>query len=302
MNETPTFTVFTPTYNRAHVLPRVYDSLRGQTFRDFEWLVVDDGSTDGTVEMVEGWIAAGELPLRFVRQDHGGFPVAFNRGVHEARGRFFLELDSDDACVPTALERFHQFWESIPEDRRDRFCGVTVLCMDDDGAIIGNRFPAAVIDSDYLEMRFRYKITGEKWGFQRHDVLRRHPFPQEDLNWGLLGTIWSAISREGYLTRYVDEPMRYYEVASPDSMSIDRAEIVAPSRQRYHRAVLNNDLHWFRQAPLQMLKSGVLYTRYSFHRHIGVVGQARRLDSAAARILWAVSLPAGYAMFRRDRR
>ncbi len=303
MNESPTFTVFTPTFNRADRLPRVYDSLRAQTYRDFEWLIVDDGSTDGTVELVEGWIADGDLPIRFVRQDHGGFPVAFNRGAREAKGRFFLELDSDDACEPQALERFKAIWDSIPAGEQERFCGVTVLCMDDDGAIIGDRFPARILDSDYLEMRFRHKVDGEKWGFQRRDILVRHLFPDRaDQTWGLLGTIWSAIAREGYKTRYANEPLRTYEVASPDSMSRDRAEVVAFSRHAYHRAVLNNDLRWFRHAPLEFAKSAILYGRYSFHRGIGVAGQARALDSLPARVLWAASLPAAYAMVRRDRR
>jgi glycosyltransferase involved in cell wall biosynthesis len=298
----PAFTVFTPTFNRARTLPVVYESLLAQTYHDFEWLLVDDGSTDGTHDLVDGWIAEGRLPIRLVKQDHGGFPVAFNRGVMEARGRFFLELDSDDACVPGALARFAEVWASIPAAERDRFCGVTALCMDDVGKVIGDPFPAPVIDSDYLEMRFRYKVDGEKWGFQRRDLLLPHLFPASDGDWGLLGTIWSAIAREGYKTRYVNEPLRTYEEASPDSMSRDKAEIVAPSRHRYHRAVLNGDLRWFRHAPGELAKSAVLYGRYAAHRGIGVVGQARDLDSWPARALWAATLPASWWMIRRDRK
>ncbi len=97
------FTVFTATFNRAHVLHRVYHSLRAQTFRDFEWLVVDDGSTDGTGALVEAWRAEADFPIRYRYQENRGKHVACNRAVAEARGRFFLTLDSDDACVPQAF-------------------------------------------------------------------------------------------------------------------------------------------------------------------------------------------------------
>src|SRR5581483_7740515 len=136
-----TFTVFTATYNRAYTLPRVYHSLCSQTFRDFEWLIVDDGSTDNTPELISQWQNAGNLPIRYLRQENRGRHVAFNRGVREAQGALFLNCDSDDACVPHALERFMYHWENIPLTERDGFSAVTALCMDTDGKIMGDKFP-----------------------------------------------------------------------------------------------------------------------------------------------------------------
>src|SRR5438874_2378327 len=100
MSYTYTFTVLTPTYNRANTLPRVYDSLRAQSFRDFEWLVLDDGSSDGTKSLIEDWQATSDFPIRYIYQENQGKPAAFNRGVQEASGELLLTLDSDDACVP----------------------------------------------------------------------------------------------------------------------------------------------------------------------------------------------------------
>lgn len=91
----PTFTVFTPTYNRAHTLLRVFSSLQAQTFQDFEWLIVDDGSTDGTEELIKHWGSESHFPVRYFKQENRGKHVAFNRGVREATGQFFLPLDSD---------------------------------------------------------------------------------------------------------------------------------------------------------------------------------------------------------------
>ena len=80
------FTVLTPTYNRAHTLARVYDSLCAQIFQDFEWVVVDDGSTDNTRELVEHWCQTAVFPINYVWQPNQHKKTAFNRGVREARG------------------------------------------------------------------------------------------------------------------------------------------------------------------------------------------------------------------------
>src|ERR1700687_2026026 len=108
-----TFTVFTPTYNRAGTLPRVYESLRLQTFRDFEWLVVDDGSKDNTEELIKEWQAKAEFPIRYIRPQNQGKPAATNRATQEAQGEFIATVDSDDACVPESLERLKYHWDAI---------------------------------------------------------------------------------------------------------------------------------------------------------------------------------------------
>src|SRR5580658_2083591 len=100
MSESYAFTVFTATYNRAHTIKRVFDSLCAQTLRDFEWLVIDDGSTDNTSELIANWAKIAHFPIRYFRQDHSGKHIAHNLAAREARGQFFLVFDSDDACIP----------------------------------------------------------------------------------------------------------------------------------------------------------------------------------------------------------
>ena len=85
-----TFTVFTPTFNRAYTLPIVYESLKKQTFRDFEWLIVDDGSTDNTRDLVETWQKEAKFQIRYFWQKNGGKHRARNFGVSQAQGAFFL--------------------------------------------------------------------------------------------------------------------------------------------------------------------------------------------------------------------
>jgi glycosyltransferase involved in cell wall biosynthesis len=92
MADPPLFTVFTPTYNRAHTIHRVYDSLCAQTLRDFEWLVIDDGSTDNTAELVAKWAEVAKFPIRYFKQKNLGKHFAHNRALVEATGYFSIPM------------------------------------------------------------------------------------------------------------------------------------------------------------------------------------------------------------------
>jgi glycosyltransferase involved in cell wall biosynthesis/SAM-dependent methyltransferase len=299
-----TFTVFTPTYNRADTLPRVYESLAAQSFRDFEWLVCDDGSTDGTRALVEGWIREAAFPIRYFRQPNQGKHVAYNNGVRRARGELFLTLDSDDACVPQALERFKRLWESIPEPDREQFSAVTALCVDQHGHLVGDRFPFDPTDSDSLEIRYRFKVRGEKWGFQRTSVLREFPFPVLDgARHVPPSVVWSAIARR-YKTRYVNEVLRIYYVAErSDQLSRAQARVKnARGLALWHGSVLDHDLRWFRVAPLRLAGSAVNYVRYSLHAGCRPAQALRRLTLWRARALALLTSPIGVGVYLRDRR
>lgn len=296
-----TFTVFTPTYNRASTLSRVYESLRAQTFRDFEWLIVDDGSTDGTSDLVRRWIVEADFPIRYLRQENRGKHIACNRAVAEARGELFLVLDSDDACVPEALERFHHHWLSIPLQERARFSAVTALCVDQHGRLIGTAFPQEFIDSDSLEIRYRHKVRGEKWGFHRTDVLRRFPFPEVvGLTHVPEGIVWNRISRE-YRTRFINEPLRVYWIED-GSLALGRppAEQAAAGLLQ-HLNALETELDWFSWAPFEFLRFAVHFSRFSFHLGLGLRDQWMRLHHRLARALWILAVPVGYLVYGRDR-
>ena len=207
-----TFTVFTATFDRPHTLPKVYASLKAQTFCDFEWLIVDDGSRDSSKELVGRWQAEGAFPIRYIYQENQGKYMAFNRGVQEARGELFLNIDDDDTCVPQALERLKYHWDRIPDSQRERFSGVTVLCRDHNGRLVGDLFPRDILDSNTLELVFKYKVKGERWGFQRTDVLKEFPYPAlPDVKFIPCGVVWFALSRK-FKTRFVNEILRVYHL------------------------------------------------------------------------------------------
>jgi glycosyltransferase involved in cell wall biosynthesis len=300
-----TFTVFTPTYDRAHTLPRVYDSLRHQTFADFEWLIVDDGSRDGTRDLVARWRAENPFRIRYVTQEHAGKHVAANRAVELARGELFLTLDSDDACVPDALERLKRHWDAIPAGERDRYAAVTGLCVDQDGRLVGDRYPGDVLDSDPIELVYRYGVKGEKWGFTRTSILRHFPFPTANgMTFVPEGVVWDSIGLH-YRTRYVNEALRVYWIRTGGEPDAARPGPIAPGHAlglaTWHAFILNHHLRWFPHAPIRFLASAIHYTRFSALAGDGPMRQLAGLQTTGGRVLWALVAPLGWAVYAIDR-
>jgi glycosyltransferase involved in cell wall biosynthesis len=298
------FTIFTPTYNRSNTLHRVYDSLRNQTFRDFEWLVIDDGSSDDTDALICRWQQEADFPIRYIWQPNQGKHVAFNRAVQEARGALFLPLDSDDGCIPTALERFYYHWQNIPAAEKSQFSAVTVLCKDQEGRLIGTAFPRPVTDSDPLEIRYRYKLKGEKWGFHRTEVLKKFPFPElEGLAFLPESIVWSKIART-YKTRFVNEILRvYYQDFTGATNQLSRPETASKNARGmvfWHQSRLNDEIGWFIYSPRTFFKSAVHYSRFSFHAGITILNQLSRLHTFPS-LLWLVFCPIGFLVYLRDK-
>ncbi|MCP4284031.1 MAG: glycosyltransferase family 2 protein, partial [Gammaproteobacteria bacterium] len=114
----PLFSIFIPTYNRADTLPRALESVAAQQFRDFELIIVDDGSDDGTEKLLTRWKSGFNGKVRLFRQENQGKHVAYNLAVREAEGELLVLLDSDDVMLPQALSELAQCWHSIPLSRR----------------------------------------------------------------------------------------------------------------------------------------------------------------------------------------
>jgi len=298
----PLFTVFTPAFNRAHTLPRVYESLKAQIYRSFEWIIVDDGSTDETNELVKKWQNEAEFPIRYFWQENKGKHVAFNRGVREARGEFFLPFDSDDACVPEALERFKYHWDLIPIEQKELFSGVCGLCIDQNGKIVGDRFPFQVTDSNSLEIYYRYNAKGEKWGFQRTDILRGYPFPEvQGARYVPEGVVWNAIARS-YKIRFVNEVLRIYFVQNAFSSDQITHSLSGPSRNAtggafYYQFCLNEDIAWFRYAPLEFFRSAVHYVRFSLHSGKSIIRTVRNIRPLISKIIVLLTTPMGAILY-----
>jgi glycosyltransferase involved in cell wall biosynthesis len=295
------FTVFTPTYNRAHTLHRAYDSLQQQTCRDFEWLIVDDGSTDDTASLVERWRTTAPFPIRYIRQTNQGKHAAYNRATAEAAGEWFVNLDSDDACVSEALARFAHHWRRIPTVQQSAYSAVVCLCLDQHGHLVGDRFPQDDLDADYRQLRYRYRVRGEKWACHRTDVLRQFPFPTTPTaDYLPEGIVWSRIARQ-YRERCVNEALRIYWTDAPSLMRGRSPRQSALGGALQHLESLNGDAadyFWF--SPGEFLRSAVHYARFSFHAGAGPGRQWSQLRGIVPRALWAAMAPLGALVYGRD--
>lgn len=258
-----TYTVFTPTYNREHTLHRVYESLQAQTFRDFEWIIVDDGSTDATQALIAQWQAAAEFPIVNLQQANSGKHVAFNRAVAAAKGALFLVIDSDDGFTADALSTMLDAWNEIED--QSAYTGIVVLAKYDNGEVSGDPFPTSPFDTDALSLNYKHRLPGERWGFHRTEVLREFPFPEDNQHVRFVpeNIVWDAIARK-YKIRCINRVLRIYYQDSGNQVTRANPKRKALVKD-YFLQLLNRDFDYFRYAPKPFIKFAILYIRYSLH-------------------------------------
>ena len=164
-------TVFTTTFNRANLLKRVYTSLCKQTNKNFEWLIVDDGSKDGTKELVKQWMNDNELTIKYIYKENGGVHTARNVAYREIQTELCFQVDSDDWLSNDAVETVLSLWE---KHGGKNLAGIVGLCSYSSGEIIGSQLPdyQAV---PFKELNTKYKVTGDKCHVFRTEVMKKIP-------------------------------------------------------------------------------------------------------------------------------
>ena len=130
-------TIITPSYNRAHTLPKVYESLKKQTSKNFIWLVVDDGSTDDTENLIKGIIEESFIEVKYIKKQNGGKGSAINIGLDNLHTELVTCLDSDDLLYQTAVENIIQHYERIKNDKK--CCGIIAFRSNPDGTPMGGK-------------------------------------------------------------------------------------------------------------------------------------------------------------------
>ena len=169
------FTIFTPTYNRKMLLNKLYKSLQNQTYKDFEWIIVDDGSTDDTGEIVKEFLKEEKIDIQYYYKENGGKQRAYNFGVEKAKGELFICLDSDDEYIPKGLEIIEKYWKKYEGDRE--IVGMGYLSMYPDGEIIGTAFPLNEMVETQFNIYNKYKVKGDKGLMFRTEIIKEYPFP-----------------------------------------------------------------------------------------------------------------------------
>ena len=191
-------TIHTATYNRAYILPKAYESLCAQTCKDFEWIITDDGSTDGTDALVRAWQGRDNgFTIVYNPMPHVNIPRALNSGVDRTRTDWFMMLDSDDQLIPYAVE---QILSLLPEiENREDFVGLGFARCQPDGRFMKDQTPLIDPETGYVDAtnieRGKYHLDMDMCEIHRTELLRRYPFQ-----------VWPT---EGY----APEQLNYNEIA-----------------------------------------------------------------------------------------
>ena len=254
-----TVTVFTPTYNRAHMLPKLFESLNGQTSHDFEWLVVDDGSTDNTGPLLEEYLRA-ETPfaIRTITVANGGKHRAINKGVAMARGELFFIVDADDYLDADAIATIvhhhtllrgrHMYGGIIANRRSPR--GDEPNCGDGEFA-----------DTTWIA-RNQAGPVGEKAEAYLTEVLRRYPFPEFDGETFIPeGVVWDRIAADGYWARWINRPIYNFDYY-PDGLTARRIALYRENPRGF-LTFASQEMRLHGRGRLQCLSQCGLFIKYT---------------------------------------
>lgn len=286
-------TVFTPSYNRAHLLKVAYESLCAQMVDSdlgslFEWLIVDDGSTDNTEEVVRGFVEDQKIAVRYFKKPNGGKHTAINLGAKEAKGELFWILDSDDSLPKNALSSVAECWKVLDKAQKEKLAGICGYMAHHDGTVIGSPVVETGTIASSIDIRHKLQISGDMMEIWRTDVIREFPFPEikgerfcpEILVWNRIAKkyplymIPDVIYYRDYLDGGLTDNIMRIRHFSPLASMTTYAEL-------YHASVPMKD----------RMKSAINYWRFTPRHYYGKVRELRMLN-----IVSLATMPLGIAM------
>ncbi len=274
MANTKLLTIFTPMYNRAYIIENLYQSLLKQTDKDFDWLIIDDGSTDNTEEVIQKYINENKISIKYIKKQNEGKPSAINDALNIADdNELFMIVDSDDYLTSDAVEKIRKNYNDI-KDKKD-FVGVVGLRGDSQGnphlEFCGEKqrkknkyYSLKYIDTDAIDYRFKYKIKGDRAEVFKTEILKKYRFPKiQNEKFIFESIVWYQIAEDGYKQRYFNDVI-YITEYMPDGLSknIENNLKKNPESMRY---LCNKCLEWKKIPPLEKMKQCINYYRYGIY-------------------------------------
>ena len=216
----PFFTIITPLYNRRKTIERTLKSVEAQTYRSLEYIIIDDGSTESSDDIIEAYMKKSKLPICYVKKNNGGVHTARNIGYQLARGLLVVCIDSDDELTINACELFHKSWLSIPEACRNSYWQIKGLCVDEVGNLCSARFPENINTMSAENARQFFSIAnGEQLGCRVVSILKNNLFPEpQGVKFVNENIIWLPMENE-YLSWGLNEVVRVYHTEGDDRLS-----------------------------------------------------------------------------------
>lgn len=282
----PFLTVFTPTFNRRHTLSRTYESLLRQSCKDFIWLIIDDGSSDGTGELVEGWIADGEIGIKYIYQDNQGMHGAHNTAYKNIDTELNVCIDSDDYMPDDAVEMILRFWK---ERGSEEYAGIIGLDVDTSGKLIGTSFPKGM-EITTLSGFYDNGGRGDKKLVYRTEVIKQYPdYPIfEGEKYFGLAYKYHLIDQD-YKLLVLNEPLVIVDY-QPDGSSYGMF------RQYWNNP---NGFMFFRKSEMKLQKSISSRFRSCIHyvSHCIRAGKKKEFFDNSHPVLTFIALPLGAALY-----
>lgn len=166
-------TVFTPSFNRAYCLDQLYKSLVQQTCKDFCWLIIDDGSTDNTKELVKTWIDDEKILIQYHYQENQGMHGGHNTAYSLIKTPLNVCIDSDDFMPPNAVELILNKWDQIRDN--PKYAGIVGLDSDKEGNILGTKIPEELKEITLYSLYHKYKVKGDKKLIYKTEIIKKYP-------------------------------------------------------------------------------------------------------------------------------
>ncbi|MEC5394213.1 glycosyltransferase family A protein [Bergeyella sp. RCAD1439] len=267
MNNDIKITIVTPTYNRAHTLPRVFNSLKKQSFLGFKWLIMDDGSTDNTKEVVEGFKEESPFEIEYYYLENSKKFYTSFLGIEKVESPFFTILDSDDAYIPDALETMYQSIKSLDSKI---FISATFNSITPEGKLVGTPFPEG-LEGSILEMRYKHKVRGDKHTIfntsKYHRYLKKFDYSKFKGKYAPQKIFFHMYDAAGERSKFINKYTRIYYQDNDDANSMSKDRVKPTSYEGLlcgHLSFINNYKSLLFVYPVALIRNIVGYQYYSF--------------------------------------
>lgn len=173
--QNPVVTILTPTYNKSKTIRRTFESLLRQTNFNFEWLIINDGSTDDSLDLIKTF-ETDRFLIRYIDKVNEGLNRTWNLGVREASCELIMRVDPDDYLTEDAIEQVLKYKECLDND--STLCSVVFLTKYSDGKLVGTHPFSDIQKTNFIDYRIKYKAKGDRMEIMKRDVLLKYPMPE----------------------------------------------------------------------------------------------------------------------------
>ncbi|MDE7317237.1 MAG: glycosyltransferase family 2 protein [Helicobacter sp.] len=302
MQNSPIFSIITSTFNRCHTLHRVYASLATQTYTRFEWIVVDDGSTDNTREQIAQWQEEAHFCIHYIYKENGGKTSALILAIPKVVGELILIADSDDAFLPQSLEVFHTAWQALSPEQKQHCNGIYALCQTQKGAHVGENYASeGIFDPKRFHFGGEIGRVGENWFAMNAAMMRKHfVLSESEQQLGFIpeSHFWNKIilQERPFGVRLNQRLRIYYTNEEEPSLSVGIRQKAALGFWFESRDVLNHDALLLWRYPRFLGKHLLKYILFVQYLGRGFCRGFCELDSLPVRLMFALCYPLGFVL------